>query len=403
MRILKNALALALLASASLPWNATAIDRADFIGMRGNAFNPHYTEDMLVKGLLEITQGQLQQALATIDEVLRITPNFKLAHLVRGDLLMALSHQFRSFGNTADPAQVEDLRTEAQTRLEHYLNQSEAQSFPEPLWQLNQEQQHVIVVDTSKSRLYVYRNVDGRPQYVADYYATLGKNGSGKSIEGDKRTPLGVYFASSKITRKLPDFYGDGAYPLNYPNEWDKHQGKNGHGIWLHGTPTDTYSRPPLASDGCVVIANQDLQSLAPILSNGKTPVIIANNLQWLQGDASPGEKDRLSEALENWRQDWQAQDTDSYLAHYSKNFFSPQADLAQWSKEKRYIQARKSKVAIRLSNISMFRYPDKNLQMAVVNFEQDYKSDTLDSSIRKRQYWVLEDQRWKIMYEGPA
>src|SRR3546814_8483534 len=54
----------------------------------------------------------------------------------------------------------------------------------------------------------------------------------------------------AKLTRKLPDFYGDGAYPLNYPNEWDKHEGRKGYGIWLHGTPSTTYSRPPRASDG---------------------------------------------------------------------------------------------------------------------------------------------------------
>ncbi|HEX5538339.1 MAG TPA: L,D-transpeptidase family protein [Methylophilaceae bacterium] len=403
MRLLKAVFTLALLASALLPWNATAIDRADFAGKQTGAFNPNYAEDLLVKSLLEITQGQLQQALTTVDEVLRTTPNFKLAHLVRGDLLMALSQQFQGFGNTTDSSQVEALRTEAQVRLEHYLTEEEPQKFPEPLWQLEPNQQHVIVVDASKSRLYVYRNEGGRPRYVADYYVTLGKNGSGKSSEGDKRTPLGVYFASSKLDKKLPDFYGDAAYPLNYPNVWDKHQGKSGHGIWLHGTPTTTYSRPPRASDGCVVIANQDLKSLAPILSNGKTPVIIANNIEWLEANAAIAEKASLSDALENWRRDWQAQDTDSYLAHYSKTFFSAQADLAQWAKEKRYIQARKSKVEITLSNISMFRYPDKNLQMALVSFDQDYKSGSLDSRIRKRQYWVLEDQHWKIMYEGPA
>lgn len=403
MQLLKAVLGLALLAGALLPWNATAIDHADFIGKANGTFNPNYTEDLLIKSLLEITQGQLQPALNTIDEALRTAPNFKLAHLVRGDLLMALSQQFQDFGNTGDSPQVEALRTEARTRLEHYLTQPGPQSFPDPLWQLEPNQQHVIVVDTSKSRLYVYRNEGGTPQYIADYYVTLGKNGSGKSSEGDKRTPLGVYFASSKLDKKLPDFYGDGAYPLNYPNEWDKHQGKSGHGIWLHGTPTTTYSRPPRASDGCVVIANQDLKSLAPILSSGNTPVIIASNLQWLHANAAIAEKESLADALESWRKDWQAQDSDRYLAHYADNFFSPQADRAKWAKEKRYIQTRKSKVEITLSNISMFRYPDKNLQMAVVSFEQDYNSDNLDSRIRKRQYWVLEDQHWKIMYEGPA
>ena len=403
MQLIKYFLSVTIVASALLPWNATAIDGSDFIGKPGNAFNPNHTESLLVKSLLEITQGQLQEALATIDETLRSAPNFKLAHLVRGDLLMVLSQQFKSFGNDTDPAQVEALRSEARTRLEHYLSQQKPQSVPASLWQLDPNQHHVIVVDASKSRLYLYRNRDGKPHLVADFYVTLGKNGSGKSTEGDKRTPEGVYFASSKLTQKLPDFYGIGAYPLNYPNEWDKHQGKDGHGIWLHGTPTSTYSRAPRASDGCVVIANQDLRALAPILNTGDTPVIIASKLNWLNPEQSLAEKQSLSQALEDWRRDWQAQDTEQYLAHYSPSFFSENADFAEWATYKRRIQASKPKVDIELSNISMFRYPDTQQQMAVVTFNQDYVSNTVDSHMRKRQYWVLENQRWKIIYEGAA
>ena len=403
MKLIKYIFSLAIVTSALLPWNATAIDGSDFIRKPGSAFSPNHTEDLLVKSLLEITQGQLQQALTTIDETIRSAPNFKLAHLVRGDLLMVLSQQFQSFGNNTDGAQVEALRSEARTRLEHYLLQQKPQSVPEPLWQLDPEQHHVIVVDASKSRLYLYRNQDGKPHLVADFYVTLGKNGSGKSTEGDKRTPEGVYFASSKLTQKLPDFYGDGAYPLNYPNEWDKHQGKDGHGIWLHGTPNSTYSRAPRASDGCVVIANQDLRALAPILNTGKTPVIITSKLDWLNPQQDIEEKQSLSKALENWRHDWQAQDTDQYLAHYSSSFFSENADFTEWSAYKRRIQASKPKVDIKLSNISMFRYPDSKQQLAVVTFEQDYISDNLDSHMRKRQYWIFENQRWKIIYEGAA
>lgn len=411
MRILKALLCTTLLASALLPWNATAIDRLDFAALPGNnKFSANYTEGLLVKSLFEVTRGQLQQAMDTIDQLLKTAPNFKLAYLVRGDLLMARAQQLQAFGNVSlspqeknSQAMIEDFREEARMRIERYLSQQTANSLPEPLWQLDSSQQHVIVVDADKSRLYVYRNEDGKPRYIADYYVTVGKNGSEKQAEGDKRTPLGVYIASSKLSKKLPDLYGDAAYPLSYPNEWDSHQGKKGHGIWLHGTPSSTYSRPPRASDGCVVMTNPDLKSLAPILQNGKTPVIIANNLQWLPANQSSAQKSELANALEAWRKDWEAQDTERYLSHYSEQFFSQSTDFDRWAKEKRRIQTSKSKVEIKLSNVSMFRYPNNQLQMAVVSFEQDYKSDNLDSRIQKRQYWLLENQHWKIMYEGPA
>src|SRR5436309_163139 len=100
MRILNVLLSTTLLATALLPWNATAIDRADYTGLPGsNKFSANYSEGLLVKSLLEVTQGQLQQALDTIDQLLETAPNFKLAYLVRGDLLMAHAQQLQTFGN----------------------------------------------------------------------------------------------------------------------------------------------------------------------------------------------------------------------------------------------------------------------------------------------------------------
>jgi len=364
------------------------------------------TEGLLVKSLLEITQGRTSSALKTLDELLNIVPNFKLAHLVRGDLLMARAHELSSFGNVPNASRqdIADFREEARVRLEHYLSQQNARNIPESLWQLNSDQRYAIVVDTAKSRLYLYRNEGGKPRYVADYYVTVGKNGSEKQKEGDKRTPLGIYFTGTQLPqKKLPNLYGSAAYPLNYPNEWDRHQGKNGHGIWLHGTPSNTYSRPPHASDGCVVLTNPDIKALGPILQGGKTPVVIASNMQWFATERLATQKDELIQALEKWRHDWEAQNTENYLTHYSRNFFSQGRNFDNWAKEKRRIQAGQSAARINLSNISMFRYPNDQQQMVVINFDQKFTSKNLDNQMRKRQYWVLENKHWKILYEGAA
>ena len=204
--------------------------------------------------------------------------------------------------------------------------------------------------------------------------------------------------------------YGDGAYPLNYPNELDQNQNKSGSGIWLHGTPANTYSRAPRASDGCVVLSNPDLKALQPILQAGKTPVIIANNLEWLENAqaseqlaAQEAEKQALQTAIEDWRKDWIAQDTDAYLSHYSKKFFYSDGGLQKWSDYKRGIQASKPKVAIQIEDVSMFSYPATKQPVVVVNFEQDFKSAGLQNKMRKRQYWMLDNDQWKIIYEGAA
>ena len=100
--------------------------------------------------------------------------------------------------------------------------------------------------------MFLYKNQDGLPVYMDDFYVTIGKNGAGKIIEGDQKTPLGVYFVTRFIeSGELPDLYGDGAFPINYPNIWDRRNGRTGTGIWLHGTPSTIFSRPPEDSDGC--------------------------------------------------------------------------------------------------------------------------------------------------------
>lgn len=412
--VVNKAFTYALLAAITLvPWNATAVNRFSFGNLLtkpkfSDAANlaANLAESLLVKSLLEISEGKNQQALNTIEQVIRSTPNFKLAHLVRGDLLMAQGKYLQAFGSAGEnqSEEIKDLREEARVRIERYLSRQDQEKQPDLLLAPNGQQSHLIVVDTDKSRLYLYKNENDHLKYVADYYITVGKNGIVKQAEGDKRTPIGVYFASTKLTQPLPDLYGDAAYPLNYPNEWDKANNRKGSGIWLHGTPSDTYSRPPRASDGCVVLTNQDLKELAPVLQSGKTPVIIANNLQWLDSaNNSEEQKQKLTTAMDEWLNDWRSQDTSKYLAHYSKDFSSNGINYQQWSEHKYRVQASKPDITISLSDISMFSYPDSQKKIVVVDFVQDFNSPALKNKMQKRQYWIEENDTWKIIYEGAA
>ncbi|HAF00450.1 MAG TPA: hypothetical protein DCO68_00560 [Methylophilaceae bacterium] len=398
-----------LVLSSILPWNATAISQ-EKIATR--LFSKNYSgnliESMLAQTLLEIKQGKVNDALETVNQLIATTPNFKLAYLIRGDLLSSRARMLTSFGDAGvkDESKVQDLKDEAQTRLESYLDKRKDRLYPNLLIQLDETQQYVIVVDTSKSRLYLYaKNQNNQLKYMSDYYVTIGKNGVDKKTQGDKRTPIGVYFASTKLNKPLPDMYGGAAYPLSYPNEIDSYEKRNGSGIWLHGTPTDTYSRPPRASDGCIVLSNPDIKALQPILDRGNTPVLIVNKIDWVEAgtpdELQADEKQALSHAIEQWRKDWVSQDTNQYLSHYSKQFFYSDGGLGQWADYKRHIQASKPRVSVNLSNISMFSYPNAEQSMVVVNFEQYFKSTSLENKMKKRQYWVNENNQWRIIYEG--
>jgi murein L,D-transpeptidase YafK len=224
-----------------------------------------------------------------------------------------------------------------------------------------------------------------------------------KTREGDQKTPIGVYHVTANLPRqKLTDFYGSGAFPINYPNEWDRRRGRNGHGIWLHGTPSALYSRPPRASDGCIVLSNPDLQTVGAYVQVGLTPVIIADEIEWSEANAVEAERSSLSAAFEQWRADWESRDAARYLSHYSARFSAGGQDLAAWDAHKRAVNAGKSWVKVKTTRVSMFGYPREG-EFVVVTFDQDYRSNNLANVMRKRQYWVREAGQWKILYEGAA
>lgn len=352
----------------------------------------------------DIEQNKLDVALARTDNLLSMYPNFRLAHLIRGDLLLARTGALSTFGNApgAPAEKLNDLRDEAKVRLQGYKNRPIQNQIPRYLLQMREDQNHAVVVDTQQSRLYLYRNEKGRPVFVADWYISQGKAGAEKQREGDNKTPVGVYHVTSVMPReKLTDFYGKRAFPLNYPNEWDKMQGRNGYGIWLHGVPRDTFARPPKSSEGCVVLANQDLDALSTYLQIGLTPVIISNGIEWLTLDDWQTERTALNQAIENWRKDWESRDVARYLTHYSGKFRSGNQNLESWSKQKREVATAKSWIKVDLNKLSVLRNPGNKEEVVMVSFEQDYRSNNLNNIAQKRQYWTKENGRWKIIYEG--
>lgn len=366
-------------------------------------------EKMLVKSLVEISEGKVDAALKTIDILIKQTPNFKLAYLIQGDLLLAHAKQIHGIGEESKgekKEEIEDFKNEAKVRIERYLNSLNLQNEPKIFAQLNEKDKYLFYVDAVNSRLYLYENINGKLTYKDDYYVSIGKNGFGKQYEGDKKTPVGVYFTGKKIKESLSDFYGDAAYPLSYPNEIDRKNKRNGSGIWLHGTPKTTYNRAPLASDGCIVLSNPDLMKLSSVLDTNKIPVIISfRSLKDLESANKNLTEKKLSliNAIETWRKNWEDQDTDNYLKFYSKNFFSEKDNFDTWAERKKLIQSQKAKVSVGLSEISFFDYPNTENEIVLVDFIQDYKSPTIMNKMNKRQYWINENNEWRIMYEGGA
>ncbi|WP_050477209.1 L,D-transpeptidase family protein [Herbaspirillum rhizosphaerae] len=363
-------------------------------------------EALLIEVYKDLGNNRLQEAQAKADALVAAYPHFRLGHLVRGDLLMMHVRPVKSFGAIADaPAdKLKDLRAEAMVRIRSLQERPNPSLIPKPVLQVGDDQKNVLVVDTSRSRMYVYENQGGQLKFMTDYYISQGRYGVNKSREGDQRTPIGVYYVNARIPGpKLPDFYGTGALPLNYPNEWDKRNGRSGSGIWLHGTPSDNFSRPPLSSDGCVVLANPDLQSLYATAEVGKTVVVISDGVQFVNKSEWDKERSSASKFMDQWQQDMEASDADKVLANYSPAFRSNLGEsLSTWfgRQQKSLNGARPSSVKVR--DLSLYRYPGKD-EMIVSTFIQETSVGKNKNAVRKRQYWQKEGSQWKIVYEGAA
>jgi histidinol-phosphate/aromatic aminotransferase/cobyric acid decarboxylase-like protein len=124
--------------------------------------------------------------------------------------------------------------------------------------------------------------------------------------------------------------------------------------------------------------------------------------VEWLSLDDWNKERTELNRQMESWRSDWESRDVEKFLAHYSDNFKSGAQGLADFAQQKRQVNAGKEWIKVKLSDVSMFRAPDKE-DYVVVTFEQTYRSNNLNNQMKKRQYWVREKGTWKIIYEGAA
>lgn len=362
---------------------------------------PGEVDQLLARSLLDIAENHIGTALDSVEKLIEKYPNFRLAQLIKGDLLLARAHPLSNVGNARGSTnELEGLRDEARQRVRALANPLPENQIPAYLLDLGEAIQHILVIDASRSRLYVFENRGGLPIKVADFYVTIGKAGAGKKKEGDNRTPVGIYQVSGfKPRGELGDFYGGGAFTLSYPNEWDARQGRNGHGIWIHGTPSNTYSRPPRASEGCVVLANDDLKSLGKYIQSGKTPVVIADQVDWIDSDKIAPLRSELAQALDQWRNDWESLDTPRLLENYSPAYRNESQDFRQFSDSKRRINASKQWVKLGLSNVSLMLYPERP-DLAVVSFTQEYRSNNVSDRTQKRQFWSRENGHWKIIHE---
>ena len=358
-------------------------------------------------------EGRGREALAKAEALARDYPNFQLAQLALGDLLSARTRPLRQLGDvpagqgdapqppSPNAAEVlAELRAESRQRTDALRVRPGARTIPAQFIELSPRSRHAIAVDASRSRLYLFQNTEQGMELVADYYASVGKLGIEKALEGDQRTPLGVYFITSRLDpATLKDFYGAGALPINYPNPLDQSRGKTGSGIWLHGTPSDQFSRAPLSTDGCLALANPDLERILRTVEPRSTPVVITRRIDWVQPQAVQAERRQFEAVLDAWRGAKSQGDVRRLMSFYAPDFQSygkmPLADYAKTlDTEVRALRGR----PLHLKDRSLLRWKDASDTMVVTFGEV---AEGARTGPVKRQYWTRKGQQWQIFFEG--
>jgi murein L,D-transpeptidase YafK len=381
----------------------SAIALADGSGGGALRAGPAFANDVegsLVRAIVGLREHGMKQAMGEIDGILDRTPNFRLGHLVKGDMLMARAGKPMAFASlgTAN-ASMAPLQDEARVRLKRYLDAPRVDDPPAPVLQLARSQSHVLLVDTTRSRLFVYANdLGGRPRYVGDFYISLGRNDGQKSDEGDQKTPLGVYKIIDKRAG-LPDFYGPNAYPIDYPNDLDRMEGRRATASGCTARPRRPTAAAPRATDGCIVLTNDDLAKVSKYVDVAHTPVVIVDKLEWRDPERWEATRDEFLASFARWKADWESRDVERYFAHYAKDFRADRA-LASWKAQKRKVNAGKTWIKVGVNEMSLFAYPGAK-DMIVVDYEQDYRSNNLSNRTTKRQYWVRRDGSWRILHEA--
>lgn len=357
--------------------------------------------------LLEVyrlaSAGSTRPALDKAKALVNDYPSFQLAQLVYGDLLMNRVKPVKTLGDVpADLARaggehLQELRAESRLRTTAARERPVPGTIPSQFLSLSARNKHAIAVDVSKARLYLFENSAAGLRLLADYYISVGKAGTGKLLEGDQRTPLGLYFITSNLDpNSLKDLYGSGALPVNYPNALDIRRGKTGSGIWLHGTPSDQFTRAPLATDGCVAVANPDLERIIRTVEIRSTPFLIAKTLNWVKAQSLEPDRNVFASVLQAWTLAKSDADPSLVMRFYANDFSADDKTLAAQAERQR--AGKTISRAIKLSDVSFMRWTDE-AEIMIATFGE--VTSGIKGGKITRQYWQRRNGQWQIIYEA--
>ena len=255
----------------------------------------------------------------------------------------------------------------------------------------------ILLCNKTSKTLKVLKYKNGTVSKLAEFdNLIVGKPGQ-KHVEGDLRTPIGVYSLKYKIIPKNP-FYGPLAFVTSYPNLYDQLHHRDGHGIWIHGKPLNG-KRPDL-SKGCIVLNNDDLEKLDHLINYQKTVLQIYEKPVY----ATKDDIATILAMLYKWRWAWEKSNLNKYISFYDKDFHRANGnDLKQFIDYKKRVFANKKhqKVTIFFKDIRIIPYQNpQNDKIYRITFYEEYYSPTYTFKGNKEIFVRKKGDKFKIFIE---
>lgn len=271
--------------------------------------------------------------------------------------------------------------------------------YPENLLQISATEafsKYVFLVDKEKRKLFVYERDGETIKKIEEMNADIGKNNGKKEKENDHKTPEGIYFFQTKKAQpEIPfSLYGKMAFTMDYPNLFDRREGKTGYGIWLHSVPDDV----PLTrgSRGCVVVRNNDIEKLEKYIEFKQTPILIFDQVKYVPMSEHIKLREIKAQFLRDWVQSWESKDVEKYMSFYDESFKAPGFNFNTWKRHKENLKDKYEFIQVRLDQPFLLVHNDK----MIVRTLQKYTSDKHTDYGIKVIYAILKDNQYKIIRE---
>lgn len=221
----------------------------------------------------------------------------------------------------------------------------------------------VFVAETSAAAFHRFENLPELGiHYRGPAYMSIGQEGDGKQRNGDRRTPLGIYFVTEQLdTSRMHEKYGTMAFPLDYPNAWDHRMQRTGDGIWVHGVDRRGGERPPRDTDGCIALPNEILGELENAFLPNVTPVVIARKVDWVDPRQVDALRAELDDAVTAWAGSLQSGDLHTYLSLYDADFRHWGMNKAEWTAFRVQTLADRSIQKVTLGDVLLLGYPEED------------------------------------------